>query len=129
LLHRELSYRIRGLLYEVHNELGRFANEQQCGDSFEEKLKRQGINYIREFVIPSSFEGERKGRNKIDFLIEGKIIVELKHVKFLTKDNYYQCQRYLKATRLELALLVNFRSTYLNIKRVLNYQQYNGSHP
>lgn len=53
-------------------------------------------------------------------MVENKIVIELKHVPFIKKDEYYQCQRYLVGLDLELALLVNFRTNYLNIKRILN---------
>ena len=76
LIYKDLSYEINGLLYEVHNELGRYCSEKQCGDLFENKLKLRNIKYKREVVIPESFKGERTGRNKVDFIIEDKIIVD-----------------------------------------------------
>ncbi len=120
LLHEELTYKIRGLLFNIHNELGRFRNEQQYCDALENVLKENNIVYQREFILPPSFDGEKKGRNKVDFLIEGKIIIEAKCVSFLNKDNYFQCQRYLNSLNLDLALLVNFRSKNLLIRRILN---------
>lgn len=125
LLYKDLTYNIRGLLFETQNEIGRFCNEKQCGDAFVFKLKRAGYFYEREKVLPISFPGEKLGRNRIDFLIEHVLIIELKNVPALTKDHYYQCQRYLVALNLDLALLVNFRPKYLMIKRILNHQKYN----
>ena len=120
LLHKDLSYAVRGLLFKVHNDLGRFKNEQQYGDYLEVLLKEDNLKYVREYILPPSFVGERKSRNKIDFLIENTIVVELKCATFLNKDHYFQCQRYLSCLNLDLALLVNFRSKYLTIRRVLN---------
>jgi len=74
----ELSYQLSGIFFEVHNALGRFCNEQQYADATERLLKRQGLSYIREFQLPKSFEGERAGRNKVDFLVEDKLVIELK---------------------------------------------------
>ena len=125
LFYKELSYLLRGILFEVHNELGIFRNEKQYADCFEQKLKERNVKYEREKVLPVSFKGERKGRNRIDFLIDDKIIVELKAVTCLAKDHYFQCQRYLVSLNVSLALLVNFRTKYLNIKRILNYTNYN----
>ena len=122
LLYKELSYKIRGILFEVHNELGQFRNEKQYGDAFEDRLKQAGIQFEREKVLPTSFSGEKPGRNRIDFIINKEIVVELKHVPAISRDDYMQCQRYLSSLKLELALLVNFRTRYLTIKRVLNHE-------
>ena len=124
LLFKELTYKLRGLLFAVHNELGQYLNEKQYGDALEQKLKENNIIYEREKVLPASFKGEHKGRNKIDFLIDNKIILELKHVSGLSKDDYFQCKRYLSSLKLELALLINFRTRYLMINRILNTVNY-----
>ena len=76
--------------------------------------------YEREKILPASFAGEIAGRNKVDFLIEDKIILELKASRMLTKEDYYQAKRYLVALHKELGILVNFRQRFLTPKRVLN---------
>ncbi|PLX27293.1 GxxExxY protein [Candidatus Parcubacteria bacterium] len=125
LLYKDLTYKIRGILFKIHNDLGRFCNEKQYGDAFEQGLTDEGIEYEREKILHISFVGEKKGRNRIDFLIEDKIIIELKCVSCLGRGDYHQCQRYLKSSGLDLALLVNFRPRYLLIRRILNYQKHN----
>jgi len=120
IIYKELSFIINGLLFEVHNELGRYCNEKQCGDLFEKKLIDNKIKYQREILLPISFEGENNGRNKIDFIIDEKIIVELKCERFTKKEFYYQLRRYLKAYDKKLGILVNFRDQYLKPKRVIN---------
>lgn len=72
LIYPELSYKINGILFSVHNELGRYSNEKQYGDAIEDKFEKLNVNYGREIVIPESFSGEYKGRNKIDFIVEDK---------------------------------------------------------
>ena len=126
-LYQDFTFRLRGLLFEVQNELGHYCNEKQYGDSFENKLKKEKIEYRREFILPQSFEGERFHRNRVDFIVKKEkifIIIELKVVSALTRDDYYQCQRYLQALNLDLALLVNFRPKYIMIKRLLNVEKY-----
>jgi len=59
LVHPELSYKITGLLFAVHNELGKYNNEKQYGDLIENKFKEDNIRYEREKVLPASFEGEK----------------------------------------------------------------------
>ncbi|MDD4333290.1 MAG: GxxExxY protein [Patescibacteria group bacterium] len=119
-IYKELSYKINGLLYKVHNDLGRYRNEKQYGDYFEELLKQVGYNYLREYKLDISFTGEKNGRNICDFIIEGKIIVELKAKIFITQEDYFQLKRYLSCSRLHLGILVNFRQHHLSIKRVIN---------
>ena len=120
IIYPELSYKITGLLMEVQGSLGRFCKEKQYGDYFEILLNKNGLKYRREPSINFKIETEIITGNRIDFIIEDKILVEIKTVPFLTKKDYYQTMRYLKAANLKLALLVNFRSEYLKPKRVLN---------
>jgi len=120
ILFKELSYRINGIIFAAHNELGKSCSENQYADAIEEKLKENNIKYEREKILSPSFKGELKGRNRVDFIIEGKLILELKAKHFLTREDFYQTKRYLKATNLSLALLVNFRQDRAMIKRVLN---------
>lgn len=120
IIYKDLSYTLNGVLFEVHNELGQHCNEQQYSDAIEAKLKFKNIEFEREKILPESFEGERFGRNRIDFLIEGIIVLEIKSKRFVGKEEYHQCQRYLRALDKKLCVLVNFRDKYLNIKRVIN---------
>jgi GxxExxY protein len=120
IIYKELSYEIIGILYEVHNELGRYCNEKQYGDLIEKKLKEKNIKFEREKVIPKSFTGERAGRNRVDFLIEGKIIIEIKAKRNIEREDYYQTKRYLRAFNCKLAIIVNFRESFLKPKRILN---------
>ncbi len=120
LIFKDLSYKINGLLFDIHNELGRYCNEKQFCDALEDKLKQNNITYEREKVLPPSFEGEKNGRHRVDFIIENKIIIEAKVKRYLDKEDYYQLQRYLKAFQKQLGILVNFRDERIKPKRVLN---------
>jgi GxxExxY protein len=119
-LHPELSYKICGLCYKIHNELDRFCNEKQYADALDNLLKLENIKYEREIPLPPSFKGENERRNIPDFIIENTIIVDLKAKRIITKDDYYQMKRYLNAFKKELGLIINFREYYLKPKRVLN---------
>lgn len=118
-LYRGLSYEVCGLCFKTHNTLGRFRNEKQYGDALETLLKQAGISYKRELVLPSSFPGEKNIRNRIDFLIDDKIILDIKAKPIITKDDYYQMQRYLVSYNKQLGIIVNFRQKYLSPKRIL----------
>jgi len=119
-IYGELSYLVTGLLFNVQNELRRFCNEQQYCDAIERDLRKEGISFEREKRLPPSFEGEVEGRNKIDFLIDGKIVLEVKAKRMIVREDYYQVKRYLTALNKKLGLLVNFRDKLLRPKRILN---------
>ncbi len=118
LFHKELSFEINGLLFKTHNELGRFCREKQYADFFEILLREDGMPYVREKEI--SVKGiENLYTNKVDFIIAGKILVDFKAKSFITKEDYYQMNRYLDASGLKLGLIVNFRNRYLKPIRVV----------
>jgi len=108
----ELSYSITGILFSVHNELGQYAREKQYGDLIEKKFDEIKINYKREFAILNT-------GNILDFIVEDKIILELKNTRILTKEHYRQIQNYLQQAQVKLGLLVNFRSKYLKPIRII----------
>jgi len=120
IVYKDLSYKIGGILLKVHKELGSYYSEKQYGDRIEYYFKQENIPYEREVTIPPSFEGEHPGRNKADFIVANKIILEIKTIRMLNPECYYQVQRYLKATNKKLGILVNFRDKYLKPKRILN---------
>ena len=110
-----------GLCFQVQKELGRFCREKQYADKLEDLLRNANLNYKREYEITNLMPQSPAG-NKVDFLIEGKIIIELKAKNFITKEDYVQTQRYLRGADLKLGLIINFRDSHLKAKRVLNSQ-------
>ena len=80
LIYPELSYSLVGICFDVHNEIGRFGREKQYCDLYEEKIKIVRIPYVREFSIGNT-------GNRVDFLVDDKIILEFKTVPVITKEN------------------------------------------
>jgi len=119
-LYPELSYDINGVLFTTRKELGIFCNEKQYCDYIETLFKERGIKYEREKILTQYFEGEQKGRNRVDFLIEDTIILEVKAKSMLATEDYYQVQRYLTSLGKELGILVNMRRYTVTPKRILN---------
>ncbi|MFA5001135.1 MAG: GxxExxY protein [Candidatus Paceibacterota bacterium] len=115
LIYPELSYKISGICFAVHNELGRFSREKQYGDLLENSFREGKIKYQREFRVGES-------GNITDFIIDDKIVLEIKAQKFVFKEDHYQVQRYLKSLGLKLGLIVNFRQSYLKPQRIINSQ-------
>ena len=120
LIYPELSYKITGVLFGVHNNLGRFCREIQYGDLLELEFKKSELSFEREKILPIVDISQKNYSNKVDFFIENKILLDIKAKKFINKDDYFQMLRYLKFSDLKLGLIVNFRSTYLKPKRVVN---------
>lgn len=112
LIYPKFSYLIVGICFDVHNELGKYAREKQYSNLVEQRLREARLYYKREFQIGDS-------GNTVDFLIGNRIILEIKTQRVVTKDNYFQMQRYLQEARIKLGLLVNFRSNYLRPIRVV----------
>src|SRR3989344_2697558 len=103
LIYPKLSYLVIGICFEAHNELGRFAREKQYGNYIEKRLKESGIKFEKELSISDV-------GNTVDFLIDDRIVLELKNKEITTKMDYFQVQRYLQSTGLNLGLLINFRN-------------------
>lgn len=120
ILYKDLSYKITGLLFKIHKELGHFRNEKQYADYFENLLKKENIKYIREYKFDDHQFGIGKIRCICDFIIEDKVILEFKAKNFISKEDYYQTKRYLLTLNLELGIIINFRQVRLAPKRVLN---------
>ena len=118
IIYKELSYRLTGLFFKVHNELDRFGRERQYGDLLESLLKEEKIKYQREKILPiDKIDNQRS--NVVDFEIDNKILIDLKAKPMVTKEDYYQMQRYLQAGDYKLGLIVNFRSRYLKPIRII----------
>jgi len=112
IIYPELSYAITGICFNVHNKLGRYAREKQYADFLEKKLNETKISFEREYNIKNT-------GNIVDFLIDNKIILELKAKKFIIKEDYYQLQRYLQILNFKLGMIVNFRNRYLKPIRII----------
>lgn len=116
----ELSYIIMGILFEVHNKLGTKYQEKHYQKAIETKLKMLKIPYQREVKVDIQFENQPLGEFFIDFIIDNKIILEIKKVWKVSQDDIKQVLRYLEATKLKLAIIANFKHKTLEYRRVLN---------
>ena len=123
IVEKQLCYDITGLCFKVHKELGRFCREIQYGNKLEEMLRTDKWEYLREYEIKNLAPDSPRG-NKADFVLKFKVLVDLKAKNFITKEDYFQMQRYLQASGLEVGLIVNFRESHLKPKRVLNTKLY-----
>ncbi len=120
LVYKDLSFKLVGLAYEVHNSLGSGLKEVVYQNAYEVLLKKEDIPYKRELYYPCKIRGEIVHKNFFDFLVEDKIIVEFKvgGDKFL--DAFNQLRDYLKTSKLKLGLIMCFTSNGVKVKRILN---------
>lgn len=126
IIEKELSYKIVGVLFEVHSELGNRYQEKYYQRAVEECLKEKNIFYKKELPVDLMFNDKKIGKYFLDFLIEDKIVLELKAVPRLNPKDFRQVLAYLISRNLQLGMLANFRSDTLIYKRILN-SKYNPS--
>lgn len=112
-----MTYKIIGVLYEVHNELGSVHKETIYHKAVALELKLRGLDYIEEPRLPVEYKGKRIGVYKPDFIIENKVILEIKVAPMITKAMFDQIFYYIKATGYKLVLLANFGTLRLTVKR------------
>lgn len=122
LFYRDESYKIRGALFAVHNELGCGFLERVYQDALEVEFRLRNIPYEREKSIQIVYKGEPLGEPyRADFVCYGKVIIELKSVSEILDVHRAQIINYLKATKMKLGFLVNFGEESLNIERIVRY--------
>lgn len=107
-LHEQLTDRIIGCFFDVYNELGYGFLERVYEQSLMIRLRERGIAAVRQLPISVYYHGEVVGNYAADLLVEDKVIVEIKAAERLVLEHEYQLINYLRATHVEVGLLVNF---------------------
>lgn len=120
LIYPELSYKLVGLAYNVFNELGHGHLEKVYQKAYAKELKEADIVFKEQASYQVIYKDEVIGNNYLDFLIENKIIIELKRSDFHSKKYIDQISNYIKVSDLKLAILINFTSNGVRIKRIVN---------
>lgn len=122
LIHEELTYKIRGALFEVYKEKGCGFVEGVYQECLEIEFEIQEIPFIAQYPLKLSYKGRPLKQKFIpDFIIDEKIIVEIKATKDIADEHRAQVQNYLKATGHKLGLLVNFgHYPQIQIERIAN---------
>ena len=121
-----LTAQILNSCKEVYNELGRGFLESVYQEALEKEFQLRDIPYEREKKLTITYKGMKLEKEYVvDFLCYGKIIVELKALSSLTKEHKAQVINYLKASKKEIALLVNFGAEKLKWERISGFDLVN----
>jgi GxxExxY protein len=119
----DLSRRVIEAAIAVHRELGPGFLESIYESALRTALRHRGLVYECQKEVRVFFEGEEAGVHRLDLVVEGDLVVELKAIKALEDIHFAQVKSYLKATGLHVGLLLNFNAPTLIIKRVvLDYE-------
>ena len=118
-LYEDLTYKIRGILFEMKKILGLGHKEQIYHNALEIEFKKAGLKFESKKNIPILYEGKNIGVYQPDFIIENKVLIELKALPEIGRSQTEQVWSYLKGCDYKLALLVNFGGKDLDIKRVV----------
>ena len=115
----ELSRKTIEAALAVHKALGPGFVEPIYQQAMQVSLSNRGIPYERQKQIRIHFEGIDVGLHRLDLVVGGELIAELKAVKAFEDIHFAQLRSYLKATGLRVGLLLNFNTSTLTIKRVV----------
>ncbi len=118
-LYGDLTYKIRGILFDVRKKLGLGHKEQIYHNALEIEFEKAGMKFESKKNISIMYEGKSIGTYQPDFVIDDKVLIELKALPEIAKPQIEQLWSYLKGCDYKLALLVNFGSKELDIKRVI----------
>jgi GxxExxY protein len=116
----DLTGKIIKCAIEVHKHLGNGFQEVIYQRALAIEFSLQNVSFEREFEMPLFYKGEQIGTRRVDFFIEGKVMVELKAIIQLEDVHLAQAINYLEAYNMEVGLLINFGSKSLDFKRVMN---------
>lgn len=120
LIHKDLTYKIIGIAYEVDNVIGFGQSEKVYADAFAELLAQNKIEFQREFYAPIALNGKVIAKRYYDFLIEDKVILEIKSGTSQYRQVCTQLFRYLKSSGLKLGVVARFTKIGVQIKRIPN---------
>jgi GxxExxY protein len=119
-IHDDLTHKIIGSAMTVHSTMGNGFQEiiyQRC---LAIEMQKQGLSFVREQRMPVYYDGIQVGTRRVDFLVEEKILVEIKARAGLEPVHLAQAVNYLEAFRLKICLLINFGAKSLEFRRLEN---------
>lgn len=122
--HSDLTYKIIGICYKVHNHLGSDYLEKHYQRAIEREAKLQKIPVKREFKVDIYYENQSVGRYSLDFVFDENVALETKKKSFIHRRDTEQMLRYLNALKLKVGLIINFGSDRIQVKRIVLPEKY-----
>src|SRR5512136_2152196 len=119
-LYSDITHKIIGAAMKVHSTLGNGFQEVIYQRALGIEMSNQGLSFHRELEMQIYYDGQEIGSRRVDFLVEDKVMVELKALTFLEDVHLAQAINYLEAYNLEVGLLINFGAKSLQYRRVIN---------
>jgi len=119
IVHKELSYKIVGILYDIYNNLGSGYQEKYYQNAIKMAFEKEGIPFLEQVRADLDFKGRFIGRHYIDFVVDHKIVLEIKVSTNFSRRDIRQVIGYLKKSGLELGILATFANESLKYKRIL----------
>ena len=117
---KELTKKIIRCAIEVHKRLGNGFQEVIYQRALQLEMDLAHLEFLREMEMPLFYRDHQIGTRRVDFFVEGKIMVELKAIVRIEDVHLAQAINYLEAYKMEIGLLLNFGSKSLEFKRVHN---------
>ena len=116
----EITSKVIGCAMKVHQKMRNGYQEIIYHRCLVIEFKKEGIVFQEEMELPIFYEETEVGRRRVDFLVEKKVVLEIKAVSELNDIHLAQALNYLEGLNLEIGLLLNFGSKSLEIKRLIN---------
>lgn len=116
----DITAKIIGCAMKVHSTLGNGFQEVIYQRALTIEMRKVGLQFARELEMPVYYETEIIGTRRVDFFVEGKIMVELKARTSLENAHLAQALNYLEAYNMEVGLLINFGEPTLKFHRITN---------
>jgi GxxExxY protein len=118
--HKELTEKIIGCAFKVHNTLGNGFQEVIYQRAMAIEMAKAGLGFVREMEMTIFYDDEAIGTRRADFFVEDIVMVELKAIIELEDVHLAQAMNYVEAYKMEIGLLINFGAKSVQFKRVHN---------
>ena len=116
----QLSRQVIGAAVQVHKQLGPGFLESAYEQALRIELSARGLAFEAQKPVQLRYRGQVIGNHVLDLIVDGQLILELKAVGSLEDVHFAQLRSYLRATGVEVGLLINFNSSILVVKRVVH---------
>lgn len=120
IIYPQLSYRVVGVLYDVWSEIGWSHKERYIQKAVAVALEHKNIPFKEQVSVDLKYKDSKIGVYFLDFLVDEKIVLELKRRQYFSQHDIKQILSYLKSTKLKLGILAHFTKDGVRTKRILN---------